>query len=258
MNFGNPEGGLEINLDKIAEKDIIKILFSENPGVLIQVKDKNSVEKILQNNGIGFSKIGRPCKERHILVKKDNAEYQFGIDYLRDVWFSSSYLLDRKQSGEKAAAARFNNYKEQPLQIKFNDDFTGKMAQYGISADRRKPSGIKAAIIREKGVNGDREMAYSLYLAGLDVEDVHMTDLISGRETLEDINMIVYCGGFSNSDVVGCCQRLGPEDFFGMKRPKPLRSNFYAREDTLSLGILQRLSTYGRIGTIDSGSRKET
>ena len=122
MHFGNPEGGLEINLDKIAEKDIIKILFSENPGVLIQVKDKNSVEKILQNNGIGFSKIGRPCKERHILVKKDNAEYQFGIDYLRDVWFSSSYLLDRKQSGEKAAAARFNNYKEQPLQIKFNDD----------------------------------------------------------------------------------------------------------------------------------------
>ena len=236
MNFGNTEGGLEINLDKIAEKDIIKILFSENPGVLIQVKDKSTVEKILQENGIGFSKIGRPCNERHILIKKDSAEYQFGIDYLRDVWFSSSYLLDRKQSGEKAAAARFNNYKEQPLQIKFKNDFTGKMAQYGISADRRKPSGIKAAIIREKGVNGDREMAYSLYLAGFDVKDVHMTDLISGRETLEDVNMIVYCGGFSNSDVLGSAKGWAG-GFLWNEKAKAALDKFYARQDTLSLGI---------------------
>lgn len=256
MNFGNPEGGLEINLDKIAEKDIIKILFSENPGVLIQVKDKNSVEKILQNNGIGFSKIGRPCKERHILVKKDNAEYQFGIDYLRDVWFSSSYLLDRKQSGEKAAAARFNNYKEQPLQIKFNDDFTGKMAQYGISADRRKPSGIKAAIIREKGVNGDREMAYSLYLAGFDVKDVHMTDLISGRETLEDINMIVYCGGFSNSDVLGSAKGWAG-GFLWNEKAKATLDNFYAREDTLSLGICNGCQLMVELGLLTPDHEKK-
>ena len=64
-------------------------------------------------------------------------------------------------------------------------------------------TGIKAAIIREKGVNGDREMAYSMYLAGFDVKDVHMTDLISGREILEDIHFIVFVGGFSNSDVLG-------------------------------------------------------
>lgn len=256
MNFGNPEGGLEINFDKIAEKDIIKILFSENPGVLIQVKDKNSVEKILQNNGIGFSKIGRPCKERHILVKKDNAEYQFGIDYLRDVWFSSSYLLDRKQSGEKAAAARFNNYKEQPLQIKFNDDFTGKMAQYGISADRRKPSGIKAAIIREKGVNGDREMAYSLYLAGFDVKDVHMTDLISGRETLEDINMIVYCGGFSNSDVLGSAKGWAG-GFLWNEKAKATLDNFYAREDTLSLGICNGCQLMVELGLLTPDHEKK-
>ena len=146
--------------------------------------------------------------------------------------FSSSYLLDRKQSGEKAAAARFNNYKEQPLQIKFNDDFTGKMAQYGISADRRKPSGIKAAIIREKGVNGDREMAYSLYLAGFDVKDVHMTDLISGRETLEDINMIVYCGGFSNSDVLGSAKGWAG-GFLWNEKAKATLDNFYARELSL-------------------------
>ena len=121
--------------------------------------------------------------ERLIQVTKDGAEYQFGIDYLRDVWYSTSYLLDRKQSMNGRAKARFENYKMQPLEMVFNKDFTGKLAQYGLNPDRRTPSGIKAAIIREKGTNGEREMAYSLYLAGFDVKDVMMTDLISGRET---------------------------------------------------------------------------
>ena len=234
MTFSNTEGGLEVNLDKLAEKDIIKILFSENPGILIQVKDRTSVEKILQSKGIGFLKIARPCSERHILVSKDNAKYQFGIDYLRDLWFSSSYLLDRKQSGEACAKARFENYKQQPIKLKFAPEFTGKLSQYGISAERRTPSGIKAAIIREKGVNGDREMAYSLYLAGFDVKDVHMTDLITGRETLEDVNMIVYCGGFSNSDVLGSAWAGG---FLWNEKAKATLDRYYSRKDTLSLGI---------------------
>ena len=89
------------------------------------------------------------------------------------------------------------------MEFAFMPDFKGKLSQYGIDPDRRTPTGIRAAIIREKGTNGEREMAYSLYLAGFDVKDVTMTDLISGRETLEDVNMIVYCGGFSNSDVLG-------------------------------------------------------
>ena len=89
--------------------------------------------------------------------------------------------------------------------MKFNKDFTGTLAQYGLNPDRWKDQSSKvkvqspkAAIIREKGTNGEREMAYCLYLAGFDVKDVMMTDLISGRETLEDINMIVFCGGFYN------------------------------------------------------------
>ena len=236
MNFANTEGGLEVKLDKLPEKDLIKILFSENPGVLIQVKDRKAVEKILEEAGVGYAVVGHPCSERHILVSKDGAEYLFGIDHLRDVWFSSSYLLDRKQSGEAQAKARFLNYKEQPLHYHFGKSFTGKMEQYGISADRRKPSGIKAAIIREKGVNGDREMAYSLYLAGFDVKDVHMTDLISGRETLEDVNMIVYCGGFSNSDVLGSAKGWAGGFLWNEKAKKAL-DDFYARPDTLSLGI---------------------
>jgi phosphoribosylformylglycinamidine synthase len=236
MCFGNVEGGLEVNLDRLKEKDLIKILFSENPGILIQVEDRKTVEEILDAQEIGYAKIGKPTPERHILVSKDGIQYHFGIDYMRDVWYSSSYLLDRLQSGEKCAKERFINYKQQALQSKFNKDFTGKLTEYGLSFDRKGASGIRAAIVREKGTNGDREMAYSLYLAGFDVKDVHMTDLISGRETLEDIHLLVFCGGFSNSDVLGSAKGWAGGFLYNEKAKETL-DKFYARTDTLSLGI---------------------
>ena len=236
MCFANSTGGLKVNLNDIAEDDLMKVLFSENPGIIIQVKEKSKTEKLLCENGIGFAYIGKPINEREIRINKGQQAITFDIDKLRDTWFSSSYLLDRRQSGETCAKARFENYKEQPLQIKFNPDFTGKLSTFNLSADRKGKSGIKAAIIREKGVNGDREMAYSLFLAGFDVKDVHMTDLTSGRETLEDINMIVFCGGFSNSDVLGSAKGWAGGFLFNEKAKATL-DKFYARPDTLSLGI---------------------
>ena len=236
MCFSNVNGGLEVNLDTIEEEDLVKILFAENPGVLIQVRDKKTAQTFLEENGIGYAIIAQPCAERHVMVSKDGASYQFGIDYLRDVWFNTSYLLDRKQSGKACAAARFENYKQQPLQFRFNKSFTGQLSQYGITPDRQGKSGIRAAIIREKGTNGEREMAYSMYLAGFDVKDVHATDLISGRETLEDIHFIVFCGGFSNSDVLGSAKGWAGSFIYNEKAKRTLE-NFYARPDTLSLGI---------------------
>ncbi len=236
MCFANVEGGMEVSFDAIPENDLVKILFAENPGVVLQTAHPEEVEKVLKAAGVGFLRIGTPCEERHIMIEKNGAQYQFIIDHLRDVWYASSYLLDRKQSGEECARARFLNYKEQALDIQMPADFTGRMEQYGISADRRERTGIRAAIIREKGVNGDREMAYSLYLAGFDVKDVHMTDLISGRETLDDVNMIVYCGGFSNSDVLGSAKGWAG-GFLYNKQARETLERFYARPDTLSLGI---------------------
>ena len=236
MCFANVEGGLEVNLDTIAEEDIVKILFAENPGILIQVRNKKEVEKLLEENGVGFARIAKPTDERHILVSKEGVQYHFGIDYMRDVWYESSYKLDVKQSGSTCAGNRFENYKMQPIQYKFHKNFTGKLASYGISADRRTPSDVKAAIIREKGTNGEREMAYALYLAGFDVKDVHMTDLASGRETLEDCNFVVFCGGFSNSDVLGSAKGWAGGFLYNEKAKKAL-DNFYARKDTMSLGI---------------------
>lgn len=240
MCFANKEGGMHINLhDLCTDGDIVKTLFAENPGVVIEVSDRHKQEfkDFMEERGVAFAKIGYPVPEaRTIVMKADNQEISFDIHALRDTWYKTSYLLDCEQSFNGKATERFENYKNQPLEMVFPKTFTGKLAQYGISADRRKPTGIKAAIIREKGTNGEREMAYSMYLAGFDVKDVMMTDLISGRETLEDIHLIVFCGGFSNSDVLGSAKGWAGAFLFNPKAKEAL-DKFYAREDTLSLGI---------------------
>jgi len=258
MCFANTEGGMEIALDKFKCDDIVKILFAENPGIVIQIADKHKseVKKILEDAGVGYIKLGKPADERHILVTLHDATYQFGVDYLRDVWYSTSYLLDRKQSMNGCAKKRFENYKQQPLEVVFDKSFTGKLSQFGLDPDRRTPSGIRAAIIREKGTNGEREMAYMLYLAGFDVKDVTMTDLASGRETLEDISMIVFCGGFSNSDVLGSAKGWAGTFLFNPKAKAAL-DNFYARKDTLSLGVCNGCQLMMELGLITPEDEKQ-
>ena len=262
MCFANTEGGLSVNLhDLCSDGDVVKTLFAENPGVVIEVSDEHKTEfrKFMEDCGVGFAKIGYSVPgERTIKVKSGDFEHVFDIDALRDVWYRKSYLLDRKQSFNGCAGERYANYKNQPLEMKFNKAFTGSLAQYGISADRHDMTGVKAAIIREKGTNGEREMAYSLYLAGFDVKDVMMTDLITGCETLEDVNMIVFCGGFSNSDVLGSAKGWAGAFLFNPKAKEAL-DKFYARKDTLSLGICngcQLMVELGLVGSKEGGKAR--
>lgn len=239
MTFANPDGGIHVNLYDFAEEDVVKTLFAENPGVIIQVSDthKQALREYLEAEGIGYAKIGYPTpKVRQLVIKKGEWEHEFEIDALRDTWYQTSYLLDQRQSMNGKADERRQNYWQQPIEWHFKEEFTGKLSQYQLDANRRSTSGIKAAIIREKGTNGEREMAYALYLAGFDVKDVMMTDLISGRETLEDIHMIVFCGGFSNSDVLGSAKGWAGAFLYNPKAKEAL-DKFYARKDTLSLGI---------------------
>ncbi|MBQ5714149.1 MAG: phosphoribosylformylglycinamidine synthase [Bacteroidaceae bacterium] len=257
MCFANTEGGIEANFDKMKCDDLVKLLFAENPGVVIQVADKNrtEVKKFLEDAGVGYINIGRPCEERHILIDKDGAQYHFGIDYLRDVWYKTSYLLDCKQSFNGKAKERYENYRQQPLEWNFLPSFTGKLSQYGLNPDRREKSGVRAAIIREKGTNGEREMAYMLYLAGFDVKDVMMTDLITGRETLDEVNFIVFCGGFSNSDVLGSAKGWAGAFLYNPKAKEAL-DRFYSRPDTLSLGVCNGCQLMVELGLVGSNNEK--
>ncbi|MCF8304193.1 MAG: phosphoribosylformylglycinamidine synthase [Bacteroidales bacterium] len=237
MTFASDNTGMHLNLDSIGEKDTIKLLFSENPGIIIQTAEPESVANLLGKRHIKFHRIGKPQSKSVLSIRNHDFQRELDIEALRDVWYRTSYLLDRKQAKPELAEKRFMNYKQQPLNFNFIDTFSGNPGDYGIEhPSRRSQSGIKAAIIREKGVNGDREMAYSLHYAGFDVKDVHMTDLINGRETLEDINMIVFVGGFSNSDVLGSAKGWAGAFLYNQKAKKVL-DDFYKRDDTLSLGI---------------------
>lgn len=241
MTFGNVNGGIDLSTDAFVEKgeeDLVKILFAENPAIVIQVAENKAeaAERLLAAAGTDFRLIGRPTDERALIINHKGSERLIGIDHIRDVWFRSSYLLDSVQSGEECARMRFENYKRQPLRYRLPKDFDGSLASRGLKNGNHGTTGVRAAIIREKGINGDREMAYSLYLAGFDVKDVHMTDLMSGRETLDDVNMIVFCGGFSNSDVLGSAKGWAGGFLWNEKARQTLR-RFYDRKDTLSLGV---------------------
>ena len=258
MVFANADGGLDISTEGFVaagETDLVKILFAENPAVVIQVDDakRKIVEKTLADAGVRFWILGRPSTERVLMLDHMGNERLLGIDHLRDVWFEPSYLLDRMQSGTECAGLRFGNYKKQPLRYAVPASFDGSLASRGIAY--RHPEGdgrVRAAIIREKGVNGDREMAYSLYLAGFDVKDVHMTDLMSGREKLEDVNMIVFCGGFSNSDVLGSAKGWASGFRWNDTAKETLR-RFYNRADTLSLGICNGCQLMVELGLLNEG-----
>ena len=248
MCFSNNEGGISVNLNALNEKDTIKLLFSQNPGIIIQVKDEDEIAEALLENGVSYYSIGHPVNDRMLYITHNSSVQEFDIDYYRNVWFKTSYLLDTKQTTPSLALDRYNNYSENNLKINLKD-FKGSLKSLGITPSRKNYSGTKAAIIREKGVNGDREMAYALYLAGFDVKDVHMTDLISGRETLEDIKMIVFVGGFSNSDVLGSAKGWAGAFRYNEKARIALE-NFYMRKDTLSLGVCNGCQLMAELGLI--------
>ena len=249
MTFADNRSGMDLSLAALAEKDLIKVLFSEKPAVVLQVENGSEVCENLKFDGIDAYVIGDMNQERRFTVTNAGVEFSLLIDQLRDTWFKTSYLLDRRQSGVQKASERFANYKNQELSYKFPETFTGKLSQWGLEASRRTPSGIKAAVIREQGSNSEREMAWCMHLAGMDVKDVHMTDLISGRETLEDVNMIVFVGGFANSDVLNSAKGWAGA-FLYNERAKEALDRFYAREDTLSLGVCNGCQLMAELGLI--------
>ena len=235
--FSHTEGGLSVDLSAFPESDWVKLLFAENPGVLVQTSDPEQLEALLRDASLGFVRLATPVLgSRTLTLHQGNRRLELDIDQKCDLWYRSSYLMDQHQSGAELARQRFEHYKEQPLRFHFPEGFDGKLASLGLDPDRGTKAPVRAAILRDKGTNGEREMAYALWLAGFDVKDVHLTDLISGRETLEDVQLIVFCGGFSNSDVLGSAKGWAAGILFN-ERAKATLDRFYARPDTLSLGI---------------------
>jgi len=253
MCFADNNLGATLNLSAISEKDLIKILFAENSGVLIQANDDTTIENAFAKANVEAIKIGTVTESDTLTITHGATTERFTISEMRDVWYKTSHLLDRKQSGKQNADARFENYKKQPLEFNFPKQFTGRFDSLPVrqaGAQQPESKRIKAAILREKGSNSEREMANAMYLAGFDVKDVHMTDLISGRETLEDIQFIAAVGGFSNSDVLGSAKGWAGAFLYNEKANKALK-DFFARPDTLSLGVCNGCQLFIELGLIN-------
>ncbi len=248
MCFADNNLGLDLDLSALGN-GAIEALFAENSGLLIQVQDADKAAAILNEAGIDFKAIGTIREDDKMNLTVAGKEYNWSIADMRDTWYRSSYLLDRNQSGAAKAKERFENYKNHELNFKFPANFTGQFAQWGLDRHRTISTGLKAAVIREKGSNSEREMAHALHLAGFDVKDIHMTDLMSGKEDLTDVHFIAAVGGFSNSDVLGSAKGWAGVFKYNENAKRALE-NFMQREDTLSLGVCNGCQLFMELGMV--------
>ena len=235
MCFSGVNIGAQLNMDALTqESDLSTLLFAENVGIVIQVRDQQEALSLLEKRGIQAVNLGSVVAGKNLELNYRGQKINFDIAHYRDIWFHTSYLMDQQQTAAPLAQERYENFKNQPLVFNFPAEFTGKLPESAQWPEEKRQ--ITAAIIREKGSNSEREMAHALYLAGFKVKDIHMTDLISGRETLEEVQFIGAVGGFSNSDVLGSAKGWAGAFRYNEKAKQAL-DNFFQREDTLSVGI---------------------
>lgn len=249
MCFANVSGGVRLNekaMKTLADGDITAALFSESPAVVLQVPAVQADDILERFHGsrVDALLLGEPCGERQLAINKT---VRFDLDALRSFWYKPSYLMDIRQSGAEKALERYTHYDRIPLQYRFPAWFNGTM-ELREQALARGPL-PRAAIIREKGSQCDREMAWMLYLAGFEVCDVHTTDLISGRETLDDVQFIVFVGGFSNADTLGSAKGWAGAFLYNPKAKEAI-DRFYARKDTLSLGVCNGCQLMCELGLV--------
>ena len=243
MCFSSNNVGANVNLDSLHEEDVVKLLLSENPGVVIQTKKGFDISRYAGYN-VNAIKIGEPTSENILRIRNDKTNIALNITEYRDIWYETSYLMDKEQTANNLAEARYSNYKAQPLNLTFPSHHTGKVPE-------RNSGGPQAAILREKGSNSERELAHALYLAGFEVRDVHMTDLMSGRETLEDVKFLGAVGGFSNSDVLGSAKGWAGAIKYNDNARRAIE-NFFEKDDVLSVGICNGCQLFVELDLINT------
>ena len=236
MCFPSQGIGMSLDLSVLEEADTIRCLFSEKIAVVVQSNE--DLEAILRKEGINAVPLGSIVKSDCIDVNG----LELSIPEMRQLWMQTSSALEREQTTKALAEVRAKNMVQQPLQFNFPDHFDGKLP-------KPKNKKIKAAVLREKGSNSEREMAYVMDLCGFEVRDVHMTDLIEGRETLEDIQFLVAVGGFSNSDVLGSAKGWAGSIKYNAKAQKAV-TDFFNRPDTLSLGVCNGCQLFVELGLL--------
>ena len=237
MCFAENKVGMQIDLSAFNEQ----ILYAENPAVVIQTSAESA--KYLSDKGVSILEIGEANESDVLNIQCAKESFEFHVPTYRKHWMTTSYLLDKNQTDPAKAKERFESIDKTPLRFTFPTSFNGKLPV--VDEGKR----IKAAVIREKGSNSEREMAYMMDLAGFEVKDIHMTDLMTGREDLTDVQLIVAVGGFSNSDVLGSAKGWAGTFTYNAPAKKAI-TDFFHRPDTLSLGVCNGCQLFIELGLL--------
>ena len=237
MCFAENKIGLSIDLSSFDPQ----IIYAENPAVVIQINAERAQH--LKSKGISIFEIGEVNESDIVKIQLGSNLFDFHIPTYRKHWMTTSYLMDNHQTVPAKAKERFESIEKTPLTFSFPSPFDGKLPN--VNQAQR----IKAAIIREKGSNSEREMAYMMDLAGFEVKDIHMTDLMSGQEDLRDVQLIVAVGGFSNSDVLGSAKGWAGTFTYNALAKKAI-TDFFQRRDTLSLGVCNGCQLFVELGLL--------
>jgi len=227
--------------------------FSESPGFLLQLNNESAkiFQEFSKSNKINFKEVASVSTDKSFSFEHSECQWKCTFSELLNAWTETSSILDALQTKPSHAQKRYENFGKSPLNLEFPNAFTGKAIDHHITLGTRQSSGIKAAVIREQGTNGERELSFALYCAGFDVIDVTMTDLISGKMSLKDISLIGLPGGFAHSDVLGAGRGFA-SSFLSNKNVKEELEAFYARKNTLSIGICNGCQVVAALGMIYS------
>ena len=245
--------------------DPLAVLFSEEPGAVLQVSDENlkAVLSIFRRAGLGADAhvVGEPTADRSFSVFVGcRRVLATDITSIRRAWSETTYRMQALRDNPVSAKEEYDNGLDESdpgLTFKLTYDPDGTVGR--APRARRGGRGATAlpkprmAILREQGVNGHIEMAAAFALAGFESVDVHMTDLLAGRVDLADFKGLVACGGFSYGDVLGAGSGWARSILFN-PRLKAMFRKFFHRKDTFSLGVCNGCQMLSQLKDIIPGA----
>jgi phosphoribosylformylglycinamidine synthase len=226
--------GLRVNLDSMADASSLEKLFSEELGVVLQVPQADAegivqaAEQVLGAQAAAI--IGQPAVDQQIIITdKGQTIYNNSRPAMEALWSRTSYELQKLRDNADCAEQEY-------AAIAQPDDPGLSPAVPFKLAPQRYPQRPRVAILREQGVNGEVEMAAAFDRAGFTSVDVHISDIIAGRQVLEGFKGLAACGGFSYGDVLGAGEGWAKSILFNEAVRRQFGA-FFEREDTFSLGV---------------------
>jgi len=234
--------GITITSDILADtkEELVDALFAEELGAVIQVCQGDTEQVLAQLSAAG---LGDCTQVVGALNQDDRLVFEHDGDTVLDLkridaqrwWTETSFRMQARRDNPDCAQQEFDNLldAEDPgLNVELSYDVIDDVAAALIASGNRP----RVAILREQGVNGQVEMAAAFDRAGFAAVDVHMSDILSGRTTLDGFRGLVACGGFSYGDVLGAGEGWAKSILFNAQARSQFQA-FFAREDTFTLGI---------------------